>query len=138
MPLAVCSDLSPADWIVASDIPWTRLVTIGPAGFAAYARGRFIPDPIGTAVADLWCPPRRPTPGKVLFSVSRITFGGRDLGRGRARGCRDLGPSHRGEEDGSTPRRHIALSSRSEASGRGGDCVLRAAVGGSVECDGVP
>lgn len=22
MPLAVCSDLSPADWIVASDIPW--------------------------------------------------------------------------------------------------------------------
>ena len=46
MPLAVCSDLSPADWIVASDIPWPRLVTIGPSGFAAYARVRFIPDPI--------------------------------------------------------------------------------------------
>lgn len=45
MPLAVCSDLSPADWIVASDLPWTRLVTFGPAGFAAYARVRFIPDP---------------------------------------------------------------------------------------------
>lgn len=45
MPLAVCSDLSPADWIVASDLPWPRLVTIGPAGFAAYARVRFIPDP---------------------------------------------------------------------------------------------
>ena len=45
MPLAVCSDLSPADWIVASDIPWPRLVTMGPAGFAAYARVRFIPDP---------------------------------------------------------------------------------------------
>jgi hypothetical protein len=46
VPLAVCSDLSPADWIVASDIPWARLVTIGPSGFAAYARVRFIPDPI--------------------------------------------------------------------------------------------
>jgi hypothetical protein len=46
VPLAVCSDLSPADWIVASDVPWPRLVTIGPAGFAAYARVRFIPDPI--------------------------------------------------------------------------------------------
>jgi hypothetical protein len=45
MPLAVCSDLSPADWIVASDVPWQRLVTFGPAGFAAYARVRFIPDP---------------------------------------------------------------------------------------------
>ena len=46
MPLAVCSDLSPADWIVASDVPWNRLVTIGPSGFAAYARVRFIPDPV--------------------------------------------------------------------------------------------
>ena len=46
MPLGVCSDLSPADWIVASDLPWQRLVTFGPAGFAAYARVRFIPDPI--------------------------------------------------------------------------------------------
>jgi hypothetical protein len=45
VPLAVCSDLSPADWIVASEIPWPRLVTIGPSGFAAYARVRFISDP---------------------------------------------------------------------------------------------
>jgi hypothetical protein len=43
--LAVCSDLSPAAWIVASTEPWERLVTVGPAGFAAYARVRFIPDP---------------------------------------------------------------------------------------------
>jgi hypothetical protein len=46
MPLDVCSDLSPEDWIVATDLPWQRLVTFGPAGFAAYARVRFIPDPI--------------------------------------------------------------------------------------------
>ncbi len=45
MSLAVCSDLSPASWIVTSDVPWDRLVTLGPAGFAAYARVRFIPDP---------------------------------------------------------------------------------------------
>ena len=45
MPLAVCSDLSPADWIIGSDLPWQQLVTFGPAGFAAYARVRFIPDP---------------------------------------------------------------------------------------------
>jgi hypothetical protein len=45
VPLEVCSDLSPADWIVTSDLPWKRLVSFGPAGFAAYARVRFIPDP---------------------------------------------------------------------------------------------
>jgi hypothetical protein len=43
--LGICSDLSPADWIVGSDAPWERLVTFGPPGFAAYARVRFIPDP---------------------------------------------------------------------------------------------
>jgi hypothetical protein len=45
MSLAVCSDLSQASWIVTSDLPWPRLVTFGPAGFAACARVRFIPDP---------------------------------------------------------------------------------------------
>ena len=45
MSLAICSDLSPANWIVTSDVPWDRVVTFGPAGFPAYARVRFIPDP---------------------------------------------------------------------------------------------
>jgi len=45
MPLAICSDLAPADWIVASDLSWPQLVRFGPAGFAAYARIRFIADP---------------------------------------------------------------------------------------------
>ncbi|WP_181770829.1 hypothetical protein [Amycolatopsis pittospori] len=40
-----CSDLSPAGWIASSDLPWQRLVTFGPAGFAGYARLRLIPDP---------------------------------------------------------------------------------------------
>lgn len=45
MSLGICSDLSPASWLVTSDVPWDRLVTFGPAGFPAYARVRFIPDP---------------------------------------------------------------------------------------------
>lgn len=46
MSLAVCADVSPADWLVTSSVPWQRLATFGPAGFAAYARVRFIPDPV--------------------------------------------------------------------------------------------
>ena len=45
MALALCSDLSPADWIIASEVPWEQLVVFGPASFAAYARLRFLPDP---------------------------------------------------------------------------------------------
>ncbi|RKN45011.1 hypothetical protein [Streptomyces hoynatensis] len=45
MPLIPCSDLSPADWIVSSELPWDRLVGFGPSGFPAYARLRFLPDP---------------------------------------------------------------------------------------------
>lgn len=45
MTLTRCSDLSAADWLTASDEPWGRLVSLGPAGFPAYARLRFLPDP---------------------------------------------------------------------------------------------
>lgn len=45
MELTFCSDVSAADWISASDLPWSRLVTFGPEGFADYARLRFLPDP---------------------------------------------------------------------------------------------
>lgn len=40
-----CLDLTVAEWITASDEPWWSLVTLGPPGFPAYARLRFIPDP---------------------------------------------------------------------------------------------
>jgi hypothetical protein len=43
--LTLCSDLSAAGWLIASDWPWERLVCFGPAGFPAYARLRFLPDP---------------------------------------------------------------------------------------------
>jgi hypothetical protein len=46
VPLTVCSDVSPADWIVASELAWQQLVGFGPEGFAAHARVRFLPDPV--------------------------------------------------------------------------------------------
>lgn len=39
------SDRAAAKWITTSDEHWWNLVTLGPPGFPAYARLRFIPDP---------------------------------------------------------------------------------------------
>jgi hypothetical protein len=38
--------VSAAAWITSSDLPWQQLVTFGPSGFEAYARLRFLPDPV--------------------------------------------------------------------------------------------
>lgn len=43
--LTPCSDLSAASWVMSSELPWHQLVGFGPAGFPAYARLRFLPDP---------------------------------------------------------------------------------------------
>lgn len=53
-----CRDTSTAAWLVASPIAWNQLVGFGPAGFGAYARLRFIPDPvrIGQAETDVDLP----------------------------------------------------------------------------------
>ncbi|WP_328291593.1 hypothetical protein OG218_02335 [Kineococcus sp. NBC_00420] len=45
MSVLPCHDLSAANWLQTSDRPWNQLVTLGPAGYDAYARLRFIPDP---------------------------------------------------------------------------------------------
>lgn len=45
MTLRLCSDLSAADWLTTSGLPWDQLVTFGPSGFAAYARVLLLPDP---------------------------------------------------------------------------------------------
>ena len=60
--ISPCRDVSAADWVVRSDLPWARLVSFGPAGFEAYARLRFLPDPVrrGQREADAhpdWRPP---------------------------------------------------------------------------------
>jgi hypothetical protein len=58
--LTFCWDLSAADWIVHSDVPWQRLVGFGPDGFDSYARLRFLPDPVrpgqseNDAYGDWW------------------------------------------------------------------------------------
>ncbi|MFY1594863.1 hypothetical protein [Micromonospora sp. WMMD737] len=44
--LAFCPDTGAADWLVRSRTPDFQLMTFGPAGFDAYARLRFIPDPV--------------------------------------------------------------------------------------------
>lgn len=45
MSLSYCADTSAANWIIQSRTPPTQLIYFGPAGFEAYARLRFIPDP---------------------------------------------------------------------------------------------
>jgi hypothetical protein len=41
------ADVSAADWLIQSDTPDLQLISFGPATFVAYARLRFIPDPLG-------------------------------------------------------------------------------------------
>jgi len=50
--LSFCWDLSAADWIAHSDLRWSQLVGFGPAGFDAYARLRFLPDPAGPGQSE--------------------------------------------------------------------------------------
>jgi hypothetical protein len=45
MGLTYVTDISVADWLVRSDTPAAQLILFGPAGYEAYARLRFIPDP---------------------------------------------------------------------------------------------
>lgn len=47
MALVWCRDVSPADWLTAAGTEAWQLIGFGPAGFAGYARLRFLPDPIG-------------------------------------------------------------------------------------------
>jgi hypothetical protein len=61
--LSVSSDTSAADWLVRSGTPGGQLITFGPAVFEAYARLRFIPDPVrrGQAEADAGIGPDHPS-----------------------------------------------------------------------------
>jgi hypothetical protein len=43
--LTFCYDVSVADWIVHSDVPWAQLAVFGPPSFPAYVRLRFLSDP---------------------------------------------------------------------------------------------
>jgi len=41
-----CADLTAAEWISSLDSPWETIATIGPPGYQAYGRLRFIHDPL--------------------------------------------------------------------------------------------
>jgi hypothetical protein len=62
MRLTWCSDLSAAEWLAGSSTPWMQLIFFGPSGHEAYARLRFIPDPVrpGQAETDVPLPDDHP------------------------------------------------------------------------------
>lgn len=63
MSLDYCSDLTAAAWIAESETPAMQLISLGPAGFQAYARVRYIPDPVAPnqAEADVRLPDDHPS-----------------------------------------------------------------------------
>ena len=69
MGLTYCTDTAAADWLVCSATPPQQLIEFGPAGYEAYARLRFLPDPSwpGQAEADVEVPDEAP-----LTQVRRV------------------------------------------------------------------
>jgi hypothetical protein len=61
VPLTPCEDLTPAEWIAHSDVPWQQLVAFGPAGFESYGRLRFLPDPVHPGQPEPELGPDAPT-----------------------------------------------------------------------------
>jgi hypothetical protein len=61
MSLEYCSDVAPATGIAESDTEAMQLICFGPSGYEAYARVRFIPDPVAPGQAEADAP--RPDPG---------------------------------------------------------------------------
>ena len=63
MKLQWCPDTTAAAWLTGSPTPALQLITFGPAGFDAYARLRFIPDPTapGQDEADVELPDDHPS-----------------------------------------------------------------------------
>jgi hypothetical protein len=47
MVLVHATETAAAEWLVGSQTPQIQLITFGPVGYEAYARLRYIPDPIG-------------------------------------------------------------------------------------------
>lgn len=74
MVLTHCTDTSPADWLTARDEEWFELVSIGPSGFEAYARLRFIPDPLfeGQSANDAFTSENHPRDEDVVALVCDV------------------------------------------------------------------
>lgn len=52
MSLSLCLDVSASEWLVGQDMPWYQLSATGPVGFPAYARLRFLPDPVSEGQSE--------------------------------------------------------------------------------------
>lgn len=74
MTLRICSDLTAADWLVTSELDWWRLVTVGPDGYDAQARLRFIPDPEweGQSENDVVIEEHVPPEHEVMAAAARL------------------------------------------------------------------
>ncbi|WP_300343673.1 hypothetical protein [Nesterenkonia sp.] len=68
------ADPSAADWILRAEVHWWRLVTLGPPGFSAYARLRYIPDPDypGQSENSVSRPPDRPEDTEQLSTAAGV------------------------------------------------------------------
>lgn len=80
----LCRDHSSGDWIADSDRPWHRLVTLGPGGFPACARLRFIPDPThpGQSEGDVGSEDAGPELDRITTAVATLLAHTSTPGRG--------------------------------------------------------
>ncbi len=72
MTLTPCDNTSAAAWITSSDLPWQRLIEFGPAGFEAYARLRFLPDPVDAGQPEVEAEPDVPSEHERLRAALEV------------------------------------------------------------------
>lgn len=74
MRLSYCVDTTAADWLVRSGTPAQQLITFGPSSFQAFARLRFIPDPVdpNQHEADVDVPEEHPSDIEQVRRVLRL------------------------------------------------------------------
>lgn len=75
MTLTPSAELSAAIWITGSELPWHQLVTMGPAGFEAYARLRFLPDPLYAGQPEITGDEHAPSEHELLHTALEVLRG---------------------------------------------------------------
>lgn len=115
MRLRYSPDTSAAEWLLRSGTPAMQLITCGPAGFEAFARLRFIPDPgaPGASEADVEIPHDHPSDleqsRRTLHRLARFTSTPQDCYFCLWDGYCDLPPAARGGPLVELPHRSYAL-----------------------------
>lgn len=72
MTLTPCADVSAAAWITSSDLPWQELIAFGPSGFEAYARLRFLPDPVYPGQPEIEIDDDAPSENELLRATLEV------------------------------------------------------------------